>query len=71
MIMIKRLFLLWIATTAALWVADGAFDSVRFKTLESLILSGFLLALVNQTIKPLLLLVTLGCRWSVPCWSPL
>jgi len=59
MIMIKRLFLLWIATTAALWVADGVFDSVRFKTLESLILSGFLLALVNQTVKPLLLLVTL------------
>ena len=59
MIMMKRLFLLWIVTTAALWVADGVFDSVRFKTLESLILSGFLLALVNQTIKPLLLLVTL------------
>lgn len=59
MIMIKRLFLLWIATTAALWVADGVFDSVRFTTLESLILGGFLLALVNQTLKPLLLLVTL------------
>ena len=59
MIMMKRLFLLWIVTTAALWVADGVFDSVRFKTLESLILSGFLLALVNQTVKPLLLLVTL------------
>ena len=57
--MMKRLFLLWIVTTAALWVADGVFDSVRFKTLESLILSGFLLALVNQTVKPLLLLVTL------------
>ncbi len=55
----SRLFLLWMSTTLALWIVDALFESLSFATLHSLVLSGFLLALANLTLKPLLVLVTL------------
>jgi putative membrane protein len=55
----KRFALLWISATLALWIVDAAFDSLHFLNAESLILSGLILALVNVTIKPLLVLITL------------
>lgn len=59
MLTLKRFLLLWLSTTLALWVVDGLFESLRFADLESLALSGLLLALANLTLKPLLLLITL------------
>lgn len=56
---LKRFLLLWISTTLALWIVDGLFDSLHFDQPQTLLLSGLILSLVNLTIKPLLLLVTL------------
>lgn len=54
-----RFILYWLSTTLALWVVDGLFDSLSFDGPEALVLSALVLALVNLTIKPVLLLVTL------------
>ncbi len=54
-----RFLLLWFSTTLALWIVDGLFESLTFADIESLLLSGLLLALANITLKPLLVLVTL------------
>ena len=59
MITFKRFLLFWISTTLALWIVDGIFDSLRFDQAQTLFLGGLVLALVNLTIKPILLLVTL------------
>lgn len=59
MLTLKRFLLFWISTTLALWIVDGIFDSLHFDQPQTLILSGLILALVNLTIKPILLLVTL------------
>jgi putative membrane protein len=55
----KRFILLWISATLALWIVDAAFDSLHFDDPQSMILSGLILALVNVTLKPLLVLITL------------
>ena len=57
--MLKRFLLLWFTTTLALWIVDGLFDSLRFDDVNSLLLSGLILALTNLTIRPLLMLVAL------------
>ncbi len=54
-----QFFLYWASTALALWVVDAVFDSLEFDTPATLVLSAFVLALVNLTLKPLLLLVTL------------
>jgi putative membrane protein len=59
MLTLKRFLLFWISTTLALWIVDGIFDSLHFDQAQTLVLSGLILALVNLTIKPILLLVTL------------
>lgn len=59
MLTLKRFLLFWISTTLALWIVDGIFDALHFNEPQTLFLSGLILALVNLTIKPILLLVTL------------
>lgn len=59
MLTFKRFLLFWISTTLALWIVDGIFDGLSFDRAQTLVLSGLILALVNLTIKPILLLVTL------------
>ena len=59
MVTFKRFLLFWISTSLALWIVDGIFDSLHFDQPQTLLLSGLILALVNLTIKPILLLVTL------------
>lgn len=54
-----RFLLFWLSATLALWIVDGIFDSLQFDSAQSLVLSGLILALVNMTIKPLLMLITL------------
>jgi putative membrane protein len=54
-----RFLLYWLSTALALWIVDGLFDSLAFDSLQTLFLSALVLALVNVTIKPVLLLVTL------------
>lgn len=54
-----RFILYWLSTALALWIVDGLFDSLSFDGVEALVLSALVLALVNLTIKPVLLLVTL------------
>lgn len=55
----RRFVVLWISTCLALWVVDHLFDALRFDSVESLLASGLVLALVNVTIKPVLVLITL------------
>jgi putative membrane protein len=49
----------WLSTLLALWVVDGLFESLHLESTQALLMSALVLALVNLTIKPLLLLVTL------------
>lgn len=56
---LTRFLLLWTSTALALWIVDGLFDSLTFQSLESLAMASLVLALVNLTIKPLLVLLTL------------
>jgi putative membrane protein len=59
MLTFTRFLLFWFSATLALWIVDAIFDGLAFDAMESLLLSGLVLALVNITIKPLLLLITL------------
>ncbi len=54
-----RFLVYWVSTALALWIVDGVFDSLQFDSVQTLLLSALVLALVNLTIKPVLLLVTL------------
>lgn len=56
---LSRFLLLWVSTALALWIVDGLFDSLTFQSMESLAMASLVLALVNLTIKPLLVLLTL------------
>jgi putative membrane protein len=56
---LNRFLLLWVSTGLALWIVDGLFDSLRFESAESLVMASLVLALVNLTIKPLLVVLTL------------
>ena len=53
---LTRFLLLWVSTALALWIVDGLFDSLTF---QSIAMASLVLALVNLTIKPLLVLLTL------------
>jgi putative membrane protein len=54
-----RFLLYWGSTVLALWIVDGVFDSLEFDSFQTMVLSALVLAVVNLTIKPVLLLVTL------------
>lgn len=54
-----RFILLWASTCLALWITDGIFDAVTFENIESLIMAGLVLAVLNLTVKPLIMLITL------------
>ena len=56
---LSRFLLLWVSTALALWIVDVLFDSLTFQSMESLAMASLVLALVNLTIKPLLVLLTL------------
>ncbi len=56
---LNQFFLYWASTAIALWIVDGVFDSLTFASLESLAMASVVLALVNLTIKPLLVVLTL------------
>lgn len=55
----KQFLLYWLSTGLALWIVDAVFDSLAFDGPASLVLSALVLAVVNLTVKPLLILVTL------------
>lgn len=57
--LITSFLLRWALTTLPLWVASYIFRGVTFDSLETLILSGLLLGLVNAVIKPLIVILTL------------
>jgi putative membrane protein len=56
---LSRFLLLWASTCLALWITDGIFDAVTFENIESLIMAGLVLAVLNLTVKPLIMLITL------------
>ncbi len=56
---ISSFFLRWALTTLPLWVASYMFRGVTFDSVETLIISGLLLGLVNAVIKPLIVVLTL------------
>ena len=56
---ITGFLLRWALTTLPLWVASYIFRGVTFDSVETLIISGLLLGLVNAVIKPLIVILTL------------
>jgi putative membrane protein len=57
---VVRFLLFWAVNTLVLWVAAQIFSSaVRFDTLQALIVSGLLFGLINATLKPIMVIVTL------------
>jgi putative membrane protein len=56
---ISSFLLRWALTTLPLWVASYIFRGVTFDSVETLIISGLLLGLVNAVIKPLIVILTL------------
>ncbi len=56
---LNQFLLYWASTAIALWIVDGIFDSLTFASFESLAMASVVLALVNLTIKPLLVVLTL------------
>src|SRR5689334_24809043 len=56
---ILRFILFWAASTLVLWVASQLFSSVRFDSPSALLVSGLLFGLINATLKPIMVIVTL------------
>ncbi len=56
---LRPFILHWIITAAALWVASGVFQGLRFTDAFSLIVSALLLGFANALVKPLLIVLTL------------
>ena len=56
---ISSFLLRWALTTLPLWVASYVFRGVTFDSVETLIISGLMLGLVNAAIKPLIVILTL------------
>jgi len=56
---IVRFLVFWAVNTLVLWAASQIFSSVRFDSLQALVLSGLLFGLINATLKPLMVIVTL------------
>lgn len=56
---ILRFILFWAANTLVLWVASQLFSSVRFDSPSALLVSGLLFGLINATLKPIMVIVTL------------
>jgi putative membrane protein len=56
---ITGFLLRWALTTLPLWAASYVFRGVAFDSVETLIISGLLLGLINAAIKPLIVVLTL------------
>src|SRR5689334_25055834 len=56
---ILRFILFWAASTLVLWVASQLFSSVRFDSPSALLVSGLLFGLINATLKPIMVIVTM------------
>lgn len=57
--LLRKILYNWLSASLALFVVDGLFDSVWFDGLSSLLLASALLVVMNMTLKPVLLLVSL------------
>ncbi len=55
----KKIFIKFISTIAALWVADYLLSGVKIDGIESFATAAIVLGLVNTFIKPLIILFTL------------
>ena len=57
---VVRFILFWAVNTLVLWVAGQIFSSsVRFDSVQALLISGLLFGLINATLKPIMVIVTL------------
>jgi putative membrane protein len=56
---VVRFILFWAVNTLVLWVAGQIFSSVRFDSMQALLISGLLFGLINATLKPIMVIVTL------------
>jgi len=56
---VVRFILFWAVNTLVLWVAGELFTSVHFDSMSALALSGLLFGLINATLKPVMVIVTL------------
>ena len=56
---VVRFILFWAVNTLVLWAAEQIFTSLRFDSAPALALSGLLFGLINATLKPVMVIVTL------------
>jgi len=56
---VVRFILFWAVNTLVLWVTAQIFSSVRFDSVQALIIAGLLFGLINATLKPIMVIVTL------------
>jgi len=56
---VVRFLLFWAVNTLVLWVAGQIFTSVHFDSVSALALSGLLFGVINATLKPVMVIVTL------------
>jgi putative membrane protein len=54
-----RFGLFWALNVLVLWVSDALFDSVRFDSVATLVVSGLLFGIAHAVIKPVLVVLTL------------
>jgi putative membrane protein len=54
-----RFLLFWASHTAMLWAASRVFPTVHFDGMQALLVAGLLFGLVNATVKPILVILTL------------
>jgi putative membrane protein len=54
-----RFLLFWGVNTLVLWVASEVFSSIGFDSLSALVVSGLLFGLINATLRPLMIVITL------------
>jgi putative membrane protein len=56
---VVRFILFWAVNTLVLWVAAQIFSSVRFDSVQALVVAGLVFGLINATLKPIMVIVTL------------
>jgi putative membrane protein len=56
---VVRFLLFWAVNTLVLWVASQVFSTLRFDSLSALAVAGLLFGVINATLKPIMVIVTL------------
>lgn len=49
----------WLVSSLGLWVAAGLFGGISYDSSRAIIISGFILALINMVVKPIVVIFSL------------